>query len=280
MIHTDTKPKVSLILSTYNRPDALNLCLQSIARQTALPDEVVIGDDGSTDETRKLIESFQAGFPVPIVHVWQEDKGFRLAMSRNRSVAASRCEYIIEIDGDLILHRDFVADHLLFARKGCFLKGGRALLSRKRSEACCRNGKLPEFHLFSWGISRRPNMIRCLSLSRYLAPRYQKNKFTALGCNMSFWREDFIRINGYDEFFEGWGSEDYDFASRLTNSGIKRLSLKFSGIVYHLWHNESFKNNVSRNRQYYQKERDRKSVRCTNGVSRYLPSSDCPQPGK
>ncbi|MDR0757719.1 MAG: glycosyltransferase family 2 protein [Tannerella sp.] len=267
-------PKVSLVVSTYNRPDALDLCLQSIAGQTTLPNEVIIADDGSTDGTRKLIETFRVNFPIPLIHVWQEDRGFRLAMIRNKSIATGRCEYIIEIDGDLILHRDFVADHLHFARKGHFLKGGRVFLSRKLSENCCLSRKLPALSLFSRGISRRPNMIRCLSLSEYLASRYQKNKFTALGCNMSFWREDFIRINGYDEFFEGWGAEDYDFASRLTNSGIKRLSLKFSGIVYHLWHKKSFQQNVAENRQYYLNERNRKSARCTNGVSRYLSPDD------
>ncbi|MDR2120104.1 MAG: glycosyltransferase family 2 protein [Tannerella sp.] len=267
-------PEVSLIVSTYNRPDALGLCLQSIARQSVLPDEVIIGDDGSTEETGKLIESFRRGFPVPLIHVWQEDRGFRLAMSRNRSVAAARCEYIIEIDGDVILHRDFVADHLYFARRGHFLKGGRVLLSRKRSETCCRSGKLPAFNLFSRGILRRLNALRCLCLSRWLAPRYRKNKFTALGCNMSFWRDDFIRVNGYDEFFEGWGGEDYDFASRLTNCGIKRLTLKFSGIVYHLWHKESSQQHVAKNRQYYLHERNRKSTRCTNGINLHLPPED------
>jgi glycosyltransferase involved in cell wall biosynthesis len=270
MTYTDIYPKVSLIVSTYNRPDALDLCLQSIAHQTHLPDEVIIGDDGSGNDTRKLIESFQTDFPAPLIHVWQEDKGFRLAMSRNRAVAASNFEYIIEIDGDLILHRDFIADHLRFAQKGHFLKGGRVLLSQKLSEKCCQSRKLPAIHFFSRGILRRPNTIRCISMSGYLSARYQKNKFTALGCNMSFWKEDYIQINGYDEFFEGWGGEDYDFASRLTNNGIKRLSLKFSGIVYHLWHSESQQQNVSKNKQYYLDTKNNKSVRCTNGIDRYL----------
>jgi glycosyltransferase involved in cell wall biosynthesis len=270
MIRTDIYPKVSLIISTYNRPDALDLCLQSIVRQTHLPDEVVIGDDGSKNDTQNLIESFQADFPVPLIHVWQEDKGFRLAMSRNRAVAASHYEYIIEIDGDLILHRNFITDHLYFAQKNHFLKGGRVFLSQKFSEECCQSRKLPEINFFSRGIIRRPNTIRCLALSKYLAASYQKNKFTALGCNMSFWREDYIQVNGYDEFFEGWGGEDYDFASRLINSGIKRLSLKFSGIVYHLWHNESQQQNVSKNKQYYLNAKNKKSVRCTNGIDQYL----------
>ncbi|MCC8153459.1 MAG: glycosyltransferase [Tannerellaceae bacterium] len=114
--------RTSLIVSTYNRPEALNLCLKSIARQKVLPNEVVIGDDGSKEETRLLIEKFQKDFPVPIKHIWHEDKGFRLAMSRNKAVANCDYEYILEIDGDLILHPLYVSDHLYFAQKSFFPK--------------------------------------------------------------------------------------------------------------------------------------------------------------
>ncbi|MDR0799116.1 MAG: glycosyltransferase family 2 protein [Dysgonamonadaceae bacterium] len=263
-------PQVSLIVSTYNRPDALNLCLQSIARQSVLPAEVIIGDDGSKEETRHLIESFQENFPVPLIHIWQEDEGFRLAMMRNKTVAASHYEYIIEIDGDLILHRDFVADHLHFARKGYYLKGGRVNLTEQLTDECCKTGKLPRLNLFSRGLLRRINALHCLALSSYFAPRYKKNKIAGLGCNMSFWKEDFLKINGYDEFFEGWGGEDYDFVSRMVNSGVKRLYLKFSGIVYHLWHNDLYMQNKEKNFDYYHDKRDKKAVWCEKGIDQYL----------
>jgi glycosyltransferase involved in cell wall biosynthesis len=265
-----TYPAVSLIVSTYNRPDALNLCLQSIARQTVLPDEVIIGDDGSEEETRLLIQAFQANFPVPLVHIWQEDNGFRLAMSRNKSVAAARCEYIIEIDGDLILHENFVADHLYFAQKGCFLKGGRVNLTEKCTEPCGAEGKAPVFNFFSKGLLRRINSLHCRFLSKYLTHRYKKNRVLGLGCNMSFWKEDYININGYDEFFEGWGGEDYDFASRMSNSGVQRLYLKFSGIVYHLWHNDLYMQNKEENFSYYFDKRDKKAVRCEKGIEQWI----------
>ncbi len=263
-------PQVSIIVSTYNRPDALELCMKSISRQTILPNEVVIGDDGSKEETRLLIESFQANFPVPVVHVWQEDKGFRLAMSRNKSVAASRYEYIIEIDGDLILHPQFIEDHLNFSCKGFFLKGGRVNLTEAFTQKLCSERKLPKINFFTPGLMRRINAIHCRPLSRYLSTRYKKNKGSGLGCNMSFWKEDYIHINGYDEFFEGWGGEDYDFANRLTNNKIQRLYLKFSGIVYHLWHNDLYMQNKDANFKYYHQKKDEKSVRCEKGVDQYL----------
>ncbi|MDU1889830.1 MAG: glycosyltransferase family 2 protein [Dysgonomonas sp.] len=267
-------PKVSLIVSTYNRPEALNLCLQSIIRQKVLPNEVIIGDDGSGEETKKLIRSYQKIFPVPLIHIWQEDKGFRLAMSRNKSVAASRYEYIIETDGDLILHPKFVADHLSLALKGHFLKGGRVNLTPKLTDQCCKDGKLPPLHIAAPGMMRRTNSFHCMALGRYFAPRYKKNGILGLGCNMSFWREDYIRINGYDEFYEGWGGEDYDFAARMVNSGVRRLYLKFCGIVFHLWHNDLHMENKLKNFSYYDQKVAEKAIRCENGIDKYLNAGD------
>ncbi len=264
------RPGVSMIVSTYNRPAALDLCLQSIARQTILPDEVVIGDDGSTEETRKLIQSFQEKFPVPIIHVWQEDEGFRLAMCRNKSVAACSKDYIIEIDGDLILEKRFIEDHLRFARKGFFLKGGRVNLTQKYTDHLCDTCRLPDINFFTPGVRRRSNTIHSSLLSNYFAPRYKKDKVVGLGCNMSFWKEDFILINGYDEFYEGWGGEDYDLALRLGNGGINRLYLKFSGIAYHLWHRDKFMYNKSKNFQYYNEKKKIQVVRCEKGIDQYL----------
>ena len=104
--------RVSLIVSTYNRPDALRVCLDSVKHQTILPYEVIIGDDGSRSETADTIKEISRNFPVPIKHVWHEDNGFRLAMMRNKSVAASSGDYIIEVDGDVFLHPKFIEDHL------------------------------------------------------------------------------------------------------------------------------------------------------------------------
>ena len=117
--------KTTLIISTYNRPEALSVCLDSVRFQTVMPDEVIVGDDGSTSETKDLIESFKKDFPVPLIHLWQEDKGFRLAMMRNKSVAAATGDYIIEIDGDIFLHNKFVEDHKRLAKPGHYLRGTR-----------------------------------------------------------------------------------------------------------------------------------------------------------
>lgn len=262
---------VSLIVSTYNRPDALEVCLDSIRHQTVLPDEVVIGDDGSKDETKELIERMKAGFPVPIVHVWQEDNGFRLAMMRNKSVAAASGNYIIEIDGDVFLHPRFVEDHIRLSGKGIYVKGGRVNLNRELTGKICLERRAPRIWPWTKGIESKPeNGFHFKHLSSFLAPRYRKHASPGLGCNMSFYKEDYIRINGYDEFFEGWGGEDYDFANRLLASGCVKRYLKFAGIVYHLWHEDKYMQNADKNFKYMEGQNSHQVIRCTNGVDKYL----------
>lgn len=261
--------KTTLIISTYNRPDALRLCLLSVLNQTVLPDEVIIGDDGSGDETRNLIEEFVKDFPVPCKHVWHEDEGFRLAMMRNKCVAASTGDYIIEIDGDLIIHKKFVEDHIEFSQKGCYLKGGRTNLGRKLTEQLCKSGTLRKINLFTRGIENKPeNSLHLPFIARFLAPRYRKNKETALGCNMSFFKSDFIAINGYDEFYEGWGGEDWDLGRRLKAYGLKKRHLKFVGNVFHLWHEDKYMLNKEKNMNYCNREDI--SIVCKNGIDKYL----------
>ena len=140
-----------------------------------------MGDDGSSCATKELIDSLRPESPVELKHIWHEGKGFRLAMMRNKCVAAAMGEYIIEIDGDVILHRDFIKDHLTFAKRGCYLKGGRSNLGQKLTLKLCAAGELRPLHCFTPGIESKPeNALHILPLVRYLAPRYRRNRETAL----------------------------------------------------------------------------------------------------
>ena len=121
-------PLISLVVTTYNRPDALNAVLAACFDQDAGNYEVIIADDGSTANTRELIESLQKTAPVPLKHVWQEDLGFRAAMARNRGTLAAAGEYIVFLDGDCIPQRNFVARHRQLARKGYLVSGSRVLM--------------------------------------------------------------------------------------------------------------------------------------------------------
>lgn len=260
--------QTTLIISTYNRPDALFLCLESVRHQTVLPNEIIIGDDGSTEETRKVINSCMEKFSIPLIHIWQEDDGFQLAKARNKCIVKASYPYIIQIDGDLILHKRFIEDHLRFIERGYYIKGGRVNLNKRLTERLCSDLHYMQPHFFTSGLLRRINSIHCMPIACYLAPR--RKTAPGLGCNMGFWREDAIKINGYDEYYVGWGGEDYDFAVRLAHLGIKKKSLKFAAIVFHLWHNDLYMDNKEKNFSYYYNVKDSVIFRCEQGLDQYL----------
>ncbi|WP_207423520.1 glycosyltransferase family 2 protein [Desertivirga brevis] len=232
------KPTCTLIIATYNWPAALDLCLKSVLMQTRLPDEVIIADDGSTGETEALVKEYQKEFPVPLIHEWQEDEGFRLAAIRNRSVSRATCDYIIQVDGDLILHPKFISDHLAVSKEKHFVCGSRVILQQEASKSVLQ-GANTIVNIFGNDIKNRSNGIWLPMLRNYMLLRYKKkDKLYLRGCNMAFWRRDLIAINGYDEGFKKWGREDTELAVRLLNSGIAKQALKFGGIVYHIYHTE------------------------------------------
>jgi glycosyltransferase involved in cell wall biosynthesis len=235
-----------------------------------LPDEVVIADDGSTDDTRQLIADFQKDFPVPIKHVWQPDEGFQLARVRNKGIAASSYEYIIQVDGDLILHPMFVADHIAFSKKGTFTGGSRVLLNKTYSEELLRSEKI-NVNLLNNSTTNKLNGIRSKALTAYLAESYKLNDIYSLrGCNMAFWREDLLKVNGYNEELTGWGREDTEIATRLVNSGVIKRTLKFGAIAYHIYHTEDKKARLEKNDALLNDTIKNKTTYCVLGIDQYL----------
>lgn len=265
-------PSSSLCISTYNRPAALELCLQSVLRQTVLPAEIIIGDDGSTQETKQLIDSFAATSTVPVVHVWQADEGYRLAAIRNKSFAKAKREYIIQIDGDLILHPRFIEDHLRLAKKNSFVSGVRSMLSPTKTTELTTQKKWQPLSAFSSSISKKHNALRLplLTSLHYWFMAVKSNYKYVLGANMAFWREDILKVNGYNEAFTGWGKEDNDLALRLINAGITCRVLKFGGIVYHLHHKESPRGNLLKNEEMLLQTLHNNVTFAEKGLNAYL----------
>ena len=126
MIQMKKMPTSSLVICTYNWPQALELVLMSVKRQTHLPEEVIIADDGSREETSQLIKRFQKDFPTKLLHVWHEDIGFRRTVILNKAIAKATGDYIISIDGDIITEKHFIEDHLYLSEPGVFVYGKRA----------------------------------------------------------------------------------------------------------------------------------------------------------
>lgn len=242
---------VALLISTYNWPEALELVLSSVARQTRMPDEIIIADDGSKEETKQLIEKFKTSFNLPIKHIWHEDKGFRKSLILNKSVKNITSDYIIQIDGDIIIHPKFVEDHLKAAQEGYFVQGSRAMITAEKAKEIMVSKNI-NFSIFSSGLYSRFNALRCPLLSAIfvLDP---SNPFHIKGCNLAFWKKDFIAVNGYYNNFEGWGAEDYEFGARLLHSGIKRKRLKMAALGYHIYHKINCRANTGPNDVIYRK---------------------------
>ena len=260
--------RVSLIITTYNRPDALMLVLQSIENQTKLPEQVIIADDGSDDNTKKLITNYQEYSSLNIIHSWQEDKGFRLAKSRNKAIAISNFEYIVLVDGDVILHPKFIQDHLDNAEPGYFVQGSRVLLTQNGTRQALNNSRY-NFSFLSKGIRNRKNAIHSIYLSKLLSKK--KNYLKGIKtCNMSFYKEDCLNVNGFNNDFEGWGREDSEFAVRLLNNGIDRKNVRFNMIQFHLWHKQTAKDLLRQNDAILSSAIDNHSNWCDNGIKRYL----------
>lgn len=224
--------RISLLISTYNRPEALATVLRSIARQTYPPHEVLIGDDGSGTATEEVIK--EAAKTLPIQHEWRPHEDFRAALMRNLCAARATGEYLVIVDDDIVLHPDFLADHRAAARPGFFIQGSRALLDQDASRAAMAAETFwPGF--FASGLHNRKNAVRSPLLSR-LASGQKEGLKGIRTCNFSLWREDFYRVNGFNEAFVGWGREDSELAARLFNSGLKRYNLRFAALACHLYH--------------------------------------------
>lgn len=256
----------SLIITTYNRPDALELVLLSVLQQKILPNEVIIADDGSAAPTKELIEHYQADFPIPLIHSWQKDEGFKLAESRNLAIKKSQYDYIIMVDGDMILEPHFVQDHLRAAKSGYFIQGRRVLLDETLTKHAIINKQI-RFSSFQSHLSNRLNALHLPFLSKIVMPRFSKKDYRSVrGCNMAYWRSDVVKVNGFNQDFIGWGREDSEFVVRLMNSGIKRLDLRFAGIAYHLFHFENTRQMLPKNDEILQQAITQKWTRCQNGI--------------
>jgi len=258
----------SLITPTYNWPEALELLLLSILNQSQLPNEVIIADDGSRAETKLLIESFQKKFPVPLVHIWHEDNQNQKPAIMNKAIAASKHDYIIEIDGDIIMNKNFVKDHLTFAQKGHYLFGSRATIQEKLLPDLFSK-KIISFSFFSKGIKKRSRTIR-FPLLMHLAKSIGKRSKKLRGCNMSFWKSDFIKINGFNEDLVGWGIDDSEMIQRLHNIGIRGKRLKYSGIAYHIYHKEQSKSHLDINNEIEKQTTEQKLTFIEKGINQYL----------
>jgi glycosyltransferase involved in cell wall biosynthesis len=255
--------KCSLIISTYNWPAALDLCLKSVLQQTEFPKEIILADDGSGKETNELIAFYKKLFPIPLIHVWHEDNGFQKTKILNKAIKRATAPYIIQIDGDVILEKHFIADHLSSAQNGAFIRGTRALLTSEKSTELL-SSKSINISIFSAGVKHRNNALRLFAL-RFVGTRTKMSSNSVRGSNLAFYKEDFIKVNGYNNDMTGWGHEDEELAARFINVGVAKKIVKLCAVQYHLYHPIVNKKNEPAQRELVENVKRLKAQICKNG---------------
>jgi glycosyltransferase involved in cell wall biosynthesis len=271
--------KISVIVPTYNRPRELRLCLLSLAFQSLLPDEVLIADDGSTEETGRAIEEFATSSvcPFPVRHIWQEDCGFRKPCILNETVRNATGDYLVFIDGDCMAHRHFVRSHVTVAEPRAILGGKRVELGKKLSGGLLDNNKLLvscTIDLLWDSINRDTRRAEesIMIANPLLRKWFKRDRITndgIWGCNFSVPKELFYEINGCDEDFLDGSIEDNDLGIRVLNCGGKLKSVRSLAIVFHLWHKSSWSftnEKYLHNKRIMEQRILIKEPRCVNGI--------------
>lgn len=267
--------KTAVIVTTYNRPDALAAVLAGYLTQTAQEFELLVADDGSTSETRDVVDDFRRRAPFDVRHVWHEDRGFRAAAIRNRAIAATAADYLIFSDGDCVPAADFVARHQSLAERGWFVAGNRLLLSKAFTARALRAGlPLHRYGNGDWLAAWcRRDVNRVLPLLRLgdgdwrrATPQRWEGVKT---CNLAAWRDDLARINGLDESYSGWGLEDSDLVIRLLHAGVKHKSGRFATPVFHLWHAENDRSRLADNQRRLDALLQSDQIRAALGLDQY-----------
>jgi glycosyltransferase involved in cell wall biosynthesis len=244
---------ISVIVATYNRPDALDAVLRSLSRQDDQNFEVIVADDGSRSGTAAVVETWKDRLTRRVIHVWHPDDGFRLAEIRNRAIRAATGDYCIFLDGDCIARPHFIGTHRVLAQPGWFVTGNRLLLSKTLSERVLKEKLQPEqWTLKDWWALRRAGEIKRLAplVSLSLGPlrRLRKRDWRgAQGCNLAIWRADLLVVDGFEGAFSSWGREDSDILIRLMHAGLRRKDGRMATGVLHLWHAEADRSRLREN---------------------------------
>ena len=267
--------KTAVIVPTYNRPDALEAVLAGYAAQTDPDFELIVADDGSRAETAEVVQAHGHRSKGPVQHVWQEDRGFRLAAVRNRAVAATTADYIIFTDGDCVPSQRFIESHKRLAEPRYFLGANRVLLSERWTRRVLQE-RLP-IHEWGWSSWVRAWMRRDINrlLPLVMLPdgpfrKWSPGRWKGIKtCNLSIWRSDLVRVNGVDESYEGWGLEDSDLVIRLLRSGIRHKTARYAAPVFHLWHREQSRSGLDENRKRLERVLSSCEIRAAKGLDHY-----------
>lgn len=263
----------SVIVSTYNTPPFLNLCLAGLYRQRHMPTEILIADDGSGPETKTVIEKWKQKFPTSLSHIWHKDKGNRKVAINNKAVAHARSEYLIFLDGDVVPNPYWAIDHVKSQKSHRILCGRRVKLDQRISDTLTESdvisGKLDRFLgpvLYSAIFGKTKRVTLGVRLPIFLARCFHPRPRKLMGANFSLYRKDFEKVNGYDE--EWNRREDRFLELRLKRAGFEFYPLLNRAIGHHIYHDKKGPPEAIQQRVREEEKSDR--IYCEKGLSQYL----------
>ncbi len=255
---------IDVILSTYNYPQALEKTLYGFAVQSYKSFGIIVADDGSNEMTRILLKEIAERTNLKIIHCWQEDKGFRKARILNKAVKVSHASQIIFTDQDSIPHYNFVKEHHQRFLKNGILVGGYTRLTREYTEKLTIEKVANKDYLTQLTKKRKYELLwKHLKSLLYIYNPLHHHRPSIMGLNFSIDREAFLKVNGFDINYEGWGQEDSDLANRLWYARIPFRSFWNVCLAFHQWHPQNPSKNLQRNRLYY--KRKNAPIFCQNG---------------
>src|SRR5262245_44929743 len=259
--------QITLIMSTYNWPEALDKVFRGLQNQTTLPGEIIIADDGSREPTGQVIEAWKNRLPAPVNHVWHKDLGFRKTIILNQATAIARGDYVVFLDGDCVPDRRFIEDHTDLAEKGFWVQGRRCFVK----ESSVNSFELHKANRLVWLLTGRiGGGFKAFRFPRPVVYRDTEQR-GILGCNMGFWREDLMAVNGLDEEYFGWGvGEDSDLGSRLYHLGRPRKLVYGRAIIFHLNHPPLSKDHLPSHLNRLQNTLKLGKIRCTRGLDQHV----------
>jgi glycosyltransferase involved in cell wall biosynthesis len=263
---------ISLVITTYNRPDALIAVVEACFAQDDQGFEIIIADDGSGHNTQQAVAALRARSPLPLRHVWQEDLGFRAARARNLGTLDADGDYIIFLDGDCVPQRNFISQHRKLAQRGYLVQGSRILLNEQATTRVL--GQHLDLHRLgageklAWRGRGELNKVLPLLMTFPDVGRTSR-RFTwrrIKSCNLAVWRADLELVNGFDESFLGWGHEDSDLVVRLFNAGVMRKDGAYATEVFHLWHKENARDKATSNHATVLRRAADRTIRAVKGL--------------
>lgn len=265
---------ISVIVSTYNRPWYLERVLCGYAAQSDRDFEIIVADDGSSQETFDLISRARSEMNLRILHVWHEHKGFRKSLIQNRAIAAARTEYLIFTDGDCVPRRDMMAVHRRLATPGKYVAGGYLKLPPQATSSIqlsdIESGRFTELDwLRSMGWKPGHRSLR-LSNRHWLSVMLDRVTTTAAnfqGNNTGAWRESLYAVNGFENTM-GYGGLDKALGYRMQNAGIMGIQARYRIIAMHLDHDRPYRSEegMKKNREIMKGIRKSGQVRAFKGL--------------